>query len=331
MTSRRTPRAVRAILDAAGLQSIHILASGGLDEHSLLALCRAGAPIDGFGVGTSLTTSSDAPALDCAYKLQEYAGRPRRKRSEGKATWPGRKQVYRSYHADGTIAGDVVALTSEPANGEPLLRPAMRGGKRVVDLPNLAEARRHAAASLARCRIHCGGWSACRVPVEISPGIRELAAEMDQSAGPGSPAVTDLPTAAGDQDAVIEFLSDPASYGADGDVVRIDTHCSIVFLTGDRAYKLKRAIRYASLDYTTRELRRSCLRGGTGAEPADRSGTVPGCALDQSRCRAVLLTFDGEGPALDHVVVMRRFAQSGSVRSHGRDGEAHARADAGLR
>ena len=143
-------RAVRAILDAAGLQSIHIFASGGLDEHSLLALCRAGAPIDGFGVGTSLTTSSDAPALDCAYKLQEYAGRPRRKRSEGKATWPGRKQVYRGYHADGTIAGDVVALTGETVNGEPLLQPAMRNGKRVAGLPSLAEARVHAASSLAR-------------------------------------------------------------------------------------------------------------------------------------------------------------------------------------
>ena len=61
------------------------------------AMLRAGAPIDGFGIGTSLTTSSDVPALDCAYKLQEYAGLPRRKQSTGKATWPGRKQVWRIY------------------------------------------------------------------------------------------------------------------------------------------------------------------------------------------------------------------------------------------
>ena len=74
-----------------------IFASGGLDEDELAAMLRAGAPIDGFGVGTSLTTSSDVPALDCAYKLQEYAGVPRRKRSAGKATWPGRKQVWRRY------------------------------------------------------------------------------------------------------------------------------------------------------------------------------------------------------------------------------------------
>jgi len=84
-------RRVRQILDAGGLQTLTIIASGGLDEDEIIELRDA--PIDSFGVGTSLTTSSDAPALDCAYKLQEYDGKPRRKRSEGKATWPGRKQV----------------------------------------------------------------------------------------------------------------------------------------------------------------------------------------------------------------------------------------------
>jgi len=178
-------RAVRAILDAAGLQAIRIMASGGLDEHILLSLCRSGAPIDGFGVGTSLTTSSDAPALDCAYKLQEYAGRPRRKRSEGKATWPGRKQVYRRYHADGSIAGDVVALIDEPTEGEALLRPAMRGGKRVDDLPDLAAARLHAAAALAQLPEALRRLEPGRVPVEISQGIRRLAADLDQATAPG--------------------------------------------------------------------------------------------------------------------------------------------------
>ena len=175
-------RAVRAILDAAGLHGIHIFASGGLDEYSLLELCRSGAPIDGFGVGTSLTTSSDAPALDCAYKLQEYAGRARRKWSEGKATWPGRKQVYRRYNADGTVAGGVVALIDEPVDGEPLLRPAVRGGKRVGDLPNLTEARTHAAASLARLPEPLRRLDPFDVPVEISRGIRQLASRLDRTA-----------------------------------------------------------------------------------------------------------------------------------------------------
>lgn len=176
-------RAVRGILDAAGLAGIGIFASGGLDEFSLRSLCRGGAPIDGFGVGTSLTTASDAPALDCAYKLQEYAGRPRRKRSEGKATWPGRKQVYRRWHDDGTIAADMVALVDEPAEGEALLWPAMRAGRRVDSLASLTEARAHAAASLARLPRQLRRLETEHVPVQISRGIRRLAAEMDQAAG----------------------------------------------------------------------------------------------------------------------------------------------------
>jgi nicotinate phosphoribosyltransferase len=176
-------RAVRAILDAAGLQAIQIFASGGLDEAALLALCRGGAPIDGFGVGTSLTTSSDAPALDCAYKLQEYAGKPRRKLSEGKATWPGCKQVWRRYSADGTIRADVVGLIDEPTEGEPLLRPAMRRGSRVGNLPSIAEARAHAAASINRLpeALRRLEPSALAVPVEFSAGLRALTAQMDRA------------------------------------------------------------------------------------------------------------------------------------------------------
>ncbi len=177
-------RAVRAILDDAGLQRIRIFASGGLDEYCLQALCADGAPIDGFGVGTSLTTSSDVPALDCAYKLQEYAGKPRRKRSEGKATWPGRKQVYRRYAEDGTIAGDVVALLDEPMPGEALLQPAIRAGRRVAGLPGLAEARARAASSLARLPAPLRRLEQAAVPVEISPRLRALAARLDQDLAP---------------------------------------------------------------------------------------------------------------------------------------------------
>ena len=78
---------VRRIL-AGGLGDTGIFVSGGIDEDTLTELAREKAPIDGIGIGTSLVTSSDTPALDCAYKLQEYAGLPRRKRSTGKATWP---------------------------------------------------------------------------------------------------------------------------------------------------------------------------------------------------------------------------------------------------
>src|SRR5690606_16864357 len=122
--------AVRRILDAGGLERCTIFASGGIDEDALARLAASGAPIDGFGVGTRLDTSADAPYLDCAYKLQEYGGRPRRKRSEGKATWPGQKQVFRKRAADGLLVEDVGTLVGDSQPGEPLVVPVMRGGRR---------------------------------------------------------------------------------------------------------------------------------------------------------------------------------------------------------
>src|SRR5262245_48296259 len=92
---------VRGILDAGGLDDVIILVSGGINEDVLQTMIATNAPIDGYGVGVNLDASIDAPSLDCAYKLQEYAGRPKRKLSEGKITWPGRKQVWRSYDSDG--------------------------------------------------------------------------------------------------------------------------------------------------------------------------------------------------------------------------------------
>ena len=165
-------RKVRRILDEAGHRDAIIFASGNLDEERVGALVAAGAPIDSFGVGTSLTTSADAPYLDAVYKLQEYAGRPRRKRSTAKATWPGRKQVWRSYGADGRFARDVVSVEGDPQPGEPLVVPAMRAGRRLA-LPSLAESRE-------RCQRELG-----RLPapaVEISPALRALADEVDRAA-----------------------------------------------------------------------------------------------------------------------------------------------------
>ena len=177
-------RNVRAILDAAGLPQIRIMASGGLDDRSLQALSRQGVPIDSFGVGTNLTTSSDAPALDCAYKLQEYDGRPRRKLSEGKVTWPGRKQVWRRFHADGSIAEDTIGLVDEAPRGEPLIQPMLRNGRRIGKLPTLTEAREHAAASLATLPPSLRRLEEAIAPVRISRGLRCLAGQMDRSRRP---------------------------------------------------------------------------------------------------------------------------------------------------
>jgi nicotinate phosphoribosyltransferase len=142
-------RRVRHILDAGGLTETRIVASGGLDEAAVADLVDGGAPIDSFGIGTSLTTSSDTPALDCAYKLVEYAGLPRRKRSAGKATWPGRKQIFRRYGIDCLIEADLLSTVGSDEQGRRLLVPVMRAGQRVSQLPDLDAIRTYAAEELA--------------------------------------------------------------------------------------------------------------------------------------------------------------------------------------
>lgn len=173
-------RAVRRILDAAGLRDVQIFASGNLDEHRIATLLGAGSPIDAFGVGTRMNTSADAPFLDCAYKLAEYAGRPRRKRSEGKATWPGRKQAYRRIGADGRFAGDVLTLEDDPQPGTPLLVPVLRQGRLVAPLPALEQARANAAAQLAALpQAHRALDPAPQYSVGVSEALRRMAAEVD--------------------------------------------------------------------------------------------------------------------------------------------------------
>ncbi|HAP38955.1 MAG TPA: nicotinate phosphoribosyltransferase [Nitrospira sp.] len=140
---------VRLILDRGGLTDTKILASGNLDEERVEALLKSGAPIDRFAVGTAMTTSADAPYLDCAYKLQEYAGRPCRKRSEGKATWPGRKQVYRRLGRDGRLDGDIITIEGETRPGLPLLQPVMQNGRRLAPSPSIEEIRDRARSALA--------------------------------------------------------------------------------------------------------------------------------------------------------------------------------------
>ena len=174
-------RKVRRILNAGGLPHVHILASGNLDEYAVQALLAADAPIDSFAVGTHMATSSDAPYLDCAYKLQEYAGRACRKRSEGKATWPGRKQVYRHMDAEGRLAFDVLALADEPQDGTALIQPMMRGGRRSASSPSLAELRKRAAVELAQLPEHLRRLrDGPPVPVRVSQALCDLAKAVDE-------------------------------------------------------------------------------------------------------------------------------------------------------
>lgn len=175
-------RKVRGILDAGGLKDVIILVSGGINEDVLLKMAAAKAPIDGFGIGVNLDASIDAPSLDCAYKLQDYAGTPRRKLSEGKQTWPGRKQVWRSFDAQGRMRGDVLSLEDDKQDGEALIVPVMRGGKR-LGMQSLAQIRERAKRDLARLpeplrRLEPG----IIYPVEISAKLKALATGMDAKA-----------------------------------------------------------------------------------------------------------------------------------------------------
>jgi nicotinate phosphoribosyltransferase len=178
-------RAVRRILDSLGCQDIQIVVSGGLDEYAIEALVRTGAPVDAFGVGTALDVAADAPALDMVYKLQEYAGKPRRKRSPGKATWPGVKQVFRERGVDGQIVRDEVTLAEESVAGEPLLVEAMRQGRTRGPAPPLAELRVHCLKELSAlpAQVRQLQKFAGSVPVGISDALRALAAQLDAELG----------------------------------------------------------------------------------------------------------------------------------------------------
>lgn len=167
-------RRVRPLLDEAGYPDTQIIVSGDLTETIIEDLVGSGAPIDGFGVGTDLVTSADAPALSGVYKLVESNGRPVMKRAGAKATLPGRHQVFRSE------TGDTLALCDEQLPGRPLLQPVMRGGEPLGPAPPLAEARRRAAREVAALPEPA---RALRDPLvlqpALSPGLSALKEALD--------------------------------------------------------------------------------------------------------------------------------------------------------
>ena len=154
--------------------------------HVLLPDDCAGLPVESNKTGAlrvpspqgcdfRLDVSVDAPYLDCAYKLVEYAGRPRRKRSEGKASWPGRKQVYRTCDGD-QMSGDVITLDDDDQRGEPLIRAVMKDGHRLEPPDSLSALRQRAAAQLARLPRSLKSLDeAAPYRVQISPAVKRLA------------------------------------------------------------------------------------------------------------------------------------------------------------
>jgi nicotinate phosphoribosyltransferase len=175
--------AARERLDAAGLERIQIFASGNLDEHRVSQLVESEAPVDGFGIGTRLGTSEDAPNLDIVYKLAQLDDRPRLKLSTDKATLPGIKQVWRQ-HEDGEAIRDVVGLSDEDLAGNPLLVPVMLEGERLPGLEgDLRAARQRAAKDLqelpeAMRRLVSG---LDPYPVDVSDRLQALRDELTKA------------------------------------------------------------------------------------------------------------------------------------------------------
>jgi nicotinate phosphoribosyltransferase len=170
----------REILDRAGLEDVDIFASGGLDEWEIRDLVSAGAPIDGFGVGTGMGVSRDAPALDIAYKLTAYGDRGRLKLSPGKRILPGRKQIFRQEEG-GRAVRDVLCRAGEEHPGRPLLRPVMEDGRRLpAARETLEEARERARGEIARLpdRIRSIDPADPSFPVEVSDGLKDYQAEV---------------------------------------------------------------------------------------------------------------------------------------------------------
>jgi len=173
-------RQVRNILDQGGLAKTTIFASGDIDEYKLEQLLSQHAPIDGFGIGTRMDTSADAPYLNCAYKLQEYAGQARRKRSEGKATWPGRKQVYRLYDAEGFMSADTLTLADSVCEGRPLLELVMKNGRTLAPYPSLETLKKYARQQLDSLPPALRGLNMAPVyPVRVSDELVDLAKAVD--------------------------------------------------------------------------------------------------------------------------------------------------------
>jgi nicotinate phosphoribosyltransferase len=189
-------RYVRGVLDAANLHEVRIAASGDLDEFLIQELLEAHAPVDSFGVGTSLGVGAgsverdiEGAALGGVYKEtfyeDELGPQPKIKVAGEKSTWPGIKEVYRV----GDFDEDVIQLASEPkpARSERLLKPVVIDGEIVPgSLPPLSEIWELSQANLQRLPERYRQLTgAPAYPVRLSHGILEMrdraAAELRQA------------------------------------------------------------------------------------------------------------------------------------------------------
>jgi nicotinate phosphoribosyltransferase len=170
----------RRMFDRAGLGYVKIFASGNLDEFRIHGLLSRGAKIDSFGVGTNMGTSNDAPYLDVVYKISEVSDRknnflPTMKFSPGKATYPGRKQVFRAFAKDKKFVKDIIGLDGEDIKGEPLLKRMLHKGQITYKSENLDRARKRLQDNLRQLPQSLRGiYARHKYTVEISAGLKKL-------------------------------------------------------------------------------------------------------------------------------------------------------------
>ena len=173
-------RLARRMLDREGLGYVKIIASGNLDEFKIKELVSRGARVDSFGVGTNMGTSNDAPSLDVIYKISEITDEngnflPKMKLSQGKVTYPGRKQVFRIVDRKQRFLKDIVALSGEKTKGRPLLKKVVDKGMIIYKPPSLEKTRGFLKDGLGRfpdsLRVIGSRYT---YPVEISPGLKRL-------------------------------------------------------------------------------------------------------------------------------------------------------------
>lgn len=176
-------REARTLLDEAGLSQVSVIGSGGLDERQIACLVAAEAAIDAFGVGTDSATSADAPTLEAVYKLASYDGDDRVKLSADKATYPGRKQVWRVYEGD-AAHHDVIGLADELVDGHPLLLPVMREGRRTAPSPPLENLRTTSGELRERLpkSLRSLEPAAAPYPVHITPALELARSEAAERA-----------------------------------------------------------------------------------------------------------------------------------------------------
>ncbi len=131
----------------ATLPDVDVFVSSGMDEYAIREFLRSSGVADGFGPGTALTTSEDAPSLDPVYKLvaveREGELHPSMKLSPGKVTYPGEKRVGR-VEREGRYVRDVVGRRDEAGPGRDLLTTVVSDGDRVSEPPPLDESRERA-------------------------------------------------------------------------------------------------------------------------------------------------------------------------------------------